>query len=88
MLTQTSYGQYTMQTGMREDVADRINNFFAQLSWPAEEDGEGFAQLDTEADDGELEDMAEFLAQLDDGEMERLTELVQARREGMGGTEE
>ena len=33
MLSQTSYGQYFMQTGIREEVADSINNYFAQLTW-------------------------------------------------------
>ena len=79
MLSQTGYGQYFMQQGVREDVADSINNYFSQLSWNLEPvaDEELFAQIETSVGDEDLADMATYLAQLNDEEMERLNYFVQ-----------
>ena len=78
-----------MQTGVREEVADSINNFFAQLTWSDDdaEDEIDLAQIDASANDEELEDMADFLAQLNDEEMEKLNNLIQAKREEMSEDE-
>ena len=91
MLSQTSYGQYFMQQGVREEVADQINNYFSQLSWTVEEgDDEQFAQTEAETGvaDEELEEMAEFLAQLDQDQIEKLNTLVETKRENLGYNED
>ena len=79
MLSQTGYGQYFMQQGVREDVADSINNYFAQLTWNAEPvtDEELFAQTETTLGDEDLEDVATYLMQLTLEETERLQEFIQ-----------
>ena len=90
MLSQTSYGQYFMQQGVRNEVADQINNYFSQLSWTAEEgDDEQFAQTETNTvADEELEEMAEFLAQLDEEQIQKLNALVETKRENLGYNDE
>lgn len=87
MLSQTSYGQYFMQSGVKEEVADSINDFFAQLTWTEEEPAmeDNLAQT---AVDEELEEMADFLAQLDDEQMERLNELIQTKRSDLESEDE
>ena len=83
MLSQTGYGQYFMQQGVNEEVADQINTYFSQLSWTEEPEQEtDLVQVDADsATDAELSDMADMLAELDDETMERLNALVQAKKE-------
>uniref|UniRef100_A0A7S3HU70 Uncharacterized protein n=1 Tax=Favella ehrenbergii TaxID=182087 RepID=A0A7S3HU70_9SPIT len=89
MLSQTSYGQYFMQQGVREETADQINNFFSQLSWTSDQDDdENLAQVETSVGDEEIEEMAEFLAQLNEEEIQKLNALVEVKRENMGYNED
>lgn len=89
MLSQTGYGQYFMQQGVNEEVADQINTYFSQLSWTEEPEQEtDLVQVDADsATDAELSDMADMLAELDDETMERLNALVQAKKEEYAGEE-
>ena len=88
MLSQTSYGNYFMQSCI-PSVADEVTNFFAQQTWsgeaPAEAD-EGFAQTENESEvaDEELEEFAEVLAQLSTEQMQKVQSLAETKRENMG----
>jgi len=81
MLSQTSYGNYFLQQGVREEVADEIGNFFSQYDAVPYDEEAIYAQVHTEAMEAQMEEAAESLAQYSVEQILKLNELVEVKRQ-------
>lgn len=88
MLSQTSYGNYFLQQGVREEVADEIGNFFSQYEAVPYDEEAIYAQVHTEAMEAQMEEAAESLAQYSVEQILKLNELVEVKRQQLNDDDE